>query len=230
MPLQFIAELRRRLPHVQIFSMYGLTECTRVAYLPPEEIDLRPGSVGKAIPNTEAYVVDPDGRRAAPGETGELVVRGSHVMQGYWRDPEASARVLKPDVLPCNRILHTGDLFRMDQDGSLYFVGRTDDIIKSRGEKVSPREVEDVLHRLDGVAEAAVVGAADPVLGQSICAFVTLRDGSRLDVAAIRAHCAGHLESFMVPSHVVIRPDLPRTAVGKIDRKLLQTEAGQNHA
>ena len=227
LPIQHIAELRRRLPQLQIFSMYGLTECKRVAYLPPEEIDLRPGSVGKAMPNTEAYVVNEQGQRAAPGETGQLVVRGSHVMQGYWRDPEASARVLKPDGLPGSRILCTGDVFRTDEDGYLYFVGRTDDIIKSRGEKVSPREVEDVIHRHDGVVEAAVVGAADPVLGQAIHAFVTVRDGGSLDAAAVRAHCARHLESFMVPTHVEIRTDLPRTAVGKIDRKKLEAEAMQ---
>ena len=230
LPIQHIAELRRRLPQLQIFSMYGLTECKRVAYLPPEEIDLRPGSVGKAMPNTEAYVVNERGERAAPGEIGQLMVRGSHVMQGYWRDPQASARVLKPDGLPGSRILCTGDLFRADEDGYLYFVGRTDDIIKSRGEKVSPREVEEVIHRLDGVVEAAVVGAPDPVLGQAIHAFVTVRDGAPLDTAAVRAHCARHLESFMVPTHVEIRPDLPRTAVGKIDRKTLEAEAVRNHA
>jgi acyl-CoA synthetase (AMP-forming)/AMP-acid ligase II len=205
--------------------MYGLTECKRVAYLPPEEIDGRPGSVGKAMPNTEAYVVNETGQRAKPGEIGQLVVRGSHVMLGYWRDPETSARVLRPDALPYQRILHTGDLFRSDEQGYLYFVGRTDDIIKSRGEKVSPREVEDVIHRLDGVVEVAVVGAKDPVLGQAIHAFVTARDGAELNSAMVKAHCAQHLESFMVPTHVEIRTDLPRTAVGKIDRRALEGEA-----
>ncbi len=230
LPIQHILELRRRLPELQIFSMYGLTECKRVAYLPPEEIDSRPGSVGKAMPNTQAYVINENGERAKPDEVGQLVVRGSHVMLGYWRDPEASARVLKPDVLPYQRILHTGDLFRCDEDGYLYFVGRTDDIIKSRGEKVSPREVEEVIHRLDGVVEVAVVGVKDPVLGQAIKAFVTARDGVKLDAAAVKAHCARHLESFMVPTHVEIRTDLPRTAVGKIDRRTLEAEAAAHHA
>jgi acyl-coenzyme A synthetase/AMP-(fatty) acid ligase len=138
--------------------------------------------------------------------------------------------MLKPGKLPGSRLMSTGDLFRADEDGYLYFVGRTDDIIKSRGEKVSPREVEDVIHRLEGVVEAAVVGAADPVLGQAIHAFVTIRDDTTLDVASVRAYCANHLESFMVPTHVQIRADLPRTAVGKIDRKTLEAEAVQNHA
>ena len=174
LPPAHIARLQELFPGVRLYSMYGQTECKRCTYLPPEELATRPGSVGIAIPNTEAYVVDENGARVAPGETGELVIRGPHVMQGYWRDEAATARALKPGPLPGEKVLHTGDLFRTDAEGFLYFVGRKDDIIKSRGEKVSPKEVENVLYALPGVREAAVVGVPDPVLGQAIKAVVAL--------------------------------------------------------
>ncbi len=127
--------------------MYGLTECKRVSYLPPDQLDARPTSVGVPIPGTEAWIVDEHGDEVGPGEVGELVVRGGHVMQGYWNDPEATAERLRPGRWPWERVLATGDLFRRDEEGYLFFVGRRDDIIKSRGEKVAPREVEEVLAR-----------------------------------------------------------------------------------
>ncbi len=162
LPPAHIARLQALFPGVRIYSMYGQTECKRCTYLPPAELQRRPGSVGIAIPNTEAYVVDDQGERVAPGVTGELVIRGPHVMQGYWNDAAATARALHPGPFPWERVLHTGDLFRTDAEGFLYFVGRKDDIIKSRGEKVSPKEVENVLYALPGIREAAVVGVPDP--------------------------------------------------------------------
>ena len=156
-----IAEVRRTFPNARLFSMYGQTECKRVCYLPPEQLDERPGSVGIAIPGTEVWIQDEEGNELGPDEVGELVVRGDHVMQGYWRDPEATARKLESGRLPGDRVLRSGDLFRSDGAGYLYFVGRTDDIIKSRGEKVAPTEVEGVLQTALGVREAAVVGVAD---------------------------------------------------------------------
>ena len=168
LPTGHIRQLRDLFPHVKIFSMYGLTECKRVSYLPPGEIDIRPGSVGRGMPNEEVYIVDDAGRRVPAGTVGELVVRGSNVMKGYWELPEETDRMLKPGPLPGERVLHTGDLFRTDDQGYLYFVGRKDDIIKTRGEKVSPREVEDVLHAMPGVAEAAVIGVPDELLGAAI--------------------------------------------------------------
>src|SRR5579885_1624604 len=189
LPTDHILKLRRLFPHVRIFSMYGLTECKRVSYLPPDQLDRRPTSVGKAMPNVEVYIVDEQGRRLGPGEVGELVVRGSNVMKGYWKLPEESERVLKPGPLPGERVLYSGDLFRMDEEGFLYFVGRRDDIIKTRGERVSPKEVEDVLYRLDGVVEAAVVGVPDEVLGKAIKAVISLRKGVQLTVQDVLAHC-----------------------------------------
>src|SRR5206468_12523864 len=139
-----------------------------------------------AIPGTEAYVVDEQGQRVAPGTVGELVIRGAHVMQGYWGDEAATARVLKPGGQPWEKVLHTGDLFRTDADGYLYFVGRKDDIIKTRGEKVSPKEVEEVLAAMEGIAEAVVVGVPDPVLGQAIKAAITVRSGYDLSAQKVR--------------------------------------------
>jgi long-chain acyl-CoA synthetase len=225
LPTAHIARLRRLLPHVRIFSMYGLTECKRVSYLPPEQLDVRPASVGRGMPNEEAYIVDAADARVGPGVVGELVVRGANVARGYWGLPKETAERFRPGPLPGELVLYTGDLFTMDEDGYLYFVGRTDDIIKSRGEKVSPREVENVLCTLATVAEAAVVGIPDDVLGEAIVAVVTPRNSGRPTKESVLKHCRDHLESFMIPSVVDVREALPRTPNGKIDRKLLAQEA-----
>jgi amino acid adenylation domain-containing protein len=221
LPTEHILRLRELLPHVEIYSMYGLTECKRVSYLPPEELDRRPASVGRGMPNEEVYVVDAGGRRVGPGVVGELVVRGSNVMKGYWELPEETERKLKPGPLPGEFVLHTGDLFRTDDEGFLYFVGRKDDIIKSRGEKVSPKEVENVLYSHPAIAEAAVVGLPDPILGQAIRAVVTLKDGAELTEKDVLRHCRDRLEDFMVPQHVEFRDVMPKTANGKIDKREL---------
>ena len=219
LPRVHIERLRELFPQAKLFSMYGLTECKRCTYLPPEQLAIRPESVGIAIPGTEAYVVDELGERVPAGTTGELVIRGSHVMKGYWNDDAATARVLKPGQYPWEKVLHTGDLFRMDEEGFLYFVSRKDDIIKTRGEKVSPKEVENVLYELPGIREAAVIGVPDPLLGMAIKAIVAAEDGvTERDV--IR-HCAARLEDFMVPSVVEFRGQLPKSENGKIARKEL---------
>lgn len=220
-----IDALRAAFPDAQVYSMYGLTECKRVAWLPPAQLDTRPDSVGIPIPGTEAWIEDDDGRRVAPGEVGELVVRGAHVMQGYWNDPQATAERLRPGRWPWERVLATGDLFRTDEEGFLYFVGRRDDIIKSRGEKVAPREVEAVLHALDGVRTAAVVGAPDRLLGEAIVAYVVPHEGAELRPAALRRVCAERLEDYMVPARVELRDTLPTTPNGKIDRRALAEQA-----
>jgi long-chain acyl-CoA synthetase len=207
-------------PHAKIFSMYGLTECKRVSYLPPDQIDARPTSVGKGIPNEEVYIVDEQGNRLRAG-VGELVIRGSNVMKGYWEMPEETARVLKPGPLPGEKVLHSGDLFRMDDDGYLYFLGRKDDIIKTRGEKVSPREIENVLHELADVAEAAVVGIPDELLGQAIKAVLTLKHGASITAQDVLLHCSQRLENFMIPKVVEFRAAMPKTTSGKIDKKTL---------
>lgn len=218
LPVAHIARLREALPHVQLFSMYGLTECKRVSYLPPEELDRRPGSIGIAIPNTEVFIVDDEGNPVPRGVAGELVVRGAHVMRGYWEAPEETARRYRPGPLPGETVLYSGDLARMDEDGFLYFIGRKDDIIKSRGEKVSPKEVEAVAYALHGVVDAAVIGLPDPVLGEAVTLIVATAAGSTLTERQIRLHCQQHLEDFMVPRNVQVWPALPKTTPGKIDK------------
>lgn len=214
-----IRRLRGLFPRATLFSMYGLTECKRVTYLPPEQLDIRPTSVGRGMPNEEVWLVDDAGRRLPDGSTGELVIRGSNVMRGYWEKPDETAERLRPGPIPGERVLHSGDIFRSDAEGWLYFVARKDDIIKSRGEKVSPREVENVLCAHDGVLEAAVIGVPDEVLGEAVKAFVVPREGFALTEREVIRHCLGRLENFMAPKHVEIVASLPRTDTGKIRKK-----------
>ena len=214
-----IRDIRATFPQATLFSMYGLTECKRVTYLPPDQLDIRPMSVGRGMPNEEVWLVDENGKRLPNGSTGQLVVRGSNVMRGYWNKPEQTAERLKPGDIPGEMVLYTGDIFRTDEEGYLYFVARKDDIIKSRGEKVSPREVENVLYQIEGVIEAAVIGVPDPVLGQAVKAFLVLKPGHSLSERDVIRYCLAHLESFMAPKHVEFVAQLPRTDTGKISKK-----------
>lgn len=216
LPVKHILMLKQMFPGARVFSMYGLTECKRCAYLPPEDLDRKPTSVGIAIPNTEMWVVDERGERVPAGVVGQLVIRGATVMKGYWEKPEATARKLRPGPLPGEVVLYTGDYCRMDDEGYLYFIGRMDDVIKSRGEKVAPKEVESALMNISGVREAAVIGVPDEALGQAVKAFVVLESGSRLAEKDLQRLCRARLESFMVPKHIVTVPSLPRTDSGKI--------------
>ncbi|MEI6083184.1 MAG: AMP-binding protein [Verrucomicrobiota bacterium] len=217
LPVSHIEAIRKKFPTATLYSMYGLTETKRTLFLPPAELDRRPGSVGVPIPGTEAWVEDDAGQRLGPGQTGELVVRGRHVMRGYWEAPEATAKRYRPGAIPGERLCYTGDLFRLDEAGFFYFVGRKDDIIKSRGEKVAPKEVESVLYALPGVREAAVIGVPDPVLGHAIKAFI-VAEARQLTEKQVLAHCRAHLEDFMVPKHVEFRTELPKTSSGKITK------------
>jgi long-chain acyl-CoA synthetase len=225
LPPAHILALQALFPAARVFSMYGMTESKRCTYLPPEQLATRPDSVGIAIPGTEVWVQDDAGMRAAPGVVGELVVRGGHVMQGYWRNEEASANALRPGRYAWEKVLHTGDLFRMDDEGYFYFVGRKDDMIKSRGEKVSPKEIENVLYALPGIREAAVVGVPDDLLGNALKAIVVTAEGSALQARDIVAHCQARLEDFLVPRLIEFRASLPKTPTGKIRRAALQAEA-----
>jgi long-chain acyl-CoA synthetase len=220
LPSTQIARLRKLFPSVRFFSMYGQTECARGTWLSPDEIDRRPDSVGKAIPNTEAFIVDDAGLPVGPNIIGELVIRGPHLMQGYWDDAEATAALLRPAANGWERVLHTGDLFRSDEDGFLYFISRKDDIIKTRGEKVAPKEVEAALYDCSGITEAVVVGVPHPILGSAIHAVV-VRSDPALTARDIIRHCARHLPEFMVPKLIEFRSELPKTPSGKISRRLV---------
>jgi long-chain acyl-CoA synthetase len=165
--------------------------------------------------------VDPGGRRLGPGEVGELVVRGAGVMRGYWGKPIETAQRLRDGELPGEKVLYTGDEFRMDDEGFLYFVGRQDDVFKCRGEKVSPKEVEDVIFELEEVLEVAVVGVPDPIDGTAVKALLVLRPGADLDARVVRRHCQHRLQSHMVPRFFETRDALPKTDSGKIRRVAL---------
>jgi acyl-CoA synthetase (AMP-forming)/AMP-acid ligase II len=196
--------------------MYGLTECKRCTFLPPEDLERKPGSVGIAIPNTEMWIVDHEGARLPPNTVGQLVIRGATVMKGYWEKPEATARVLKPGPLPGELVLYTGDYCRIDEEGYLYFVGRGDDIFKSGGEKVAPKEIEAVLYDIPGVKEAAVIGVPDELLGRAVKALIVREPGATLTAKDVQRACRARLEQYFVPRHVEFVAGLPRTDTGKI--------------
>lgn len=224
LPAKRVADIREIFPNARIFSMYGQTECKRATYLPPDQLEARPSSVGIAIPRSELWLEDENGNRVAPGETGELVMRGPTLMLGYWNDPVGTALRLRPGPTGGERVIHTGDLFRQDEEGFLYFVSRMDDIVKCGGEKVAPSEVEQVLQRLPGVGEVAVVGAPDDIMGEALHAFVTVT-APELTPRDIQKHCRASLELFKVPKTVEIVPDLPRVTSGKIDKAALKAAA-----
>lgn len=218
LPLKHILMLKDLFPKTRIYSMYGLTECKRCTYLPPNDLERKPMSVGIAIPNTEMWIVDEDGNHVGPNIVGQLVIRGATVMRGYWGKPEATSKKLKPGPLSGEFVLHTGDYCKMDEEGYLYFVARMDDVIKSRGEKVAPKEVEHVLMNIPGVKEAAVIGVPDEILGQAVKAFVVPEEGVSLVEKQVQRECQARLENFMVPKHIVIMQSLPKTDTGKIKK------------
>jgi acyl-CoA ligase (AMP-forming) (exosortase A-associated) len=242
MPRETLNLLRQRVPSARPFLMYGLTEAFRSTYLPPDEVDRRPDSIGKAIPNAEILVLREDGSACAPDEPGELVHRGALVGQGYWNDPEKTAeryKLLASDApgrhaglqLP-EYAVFSGDNVRMDAEGFLYFIGRRDEMMKTSGYRVSPTEVEEIVYATSLVAECVAFGVEHPALGQAIQLIVTAPVS---DAGSPHAHvqlsarllqeCRAHMPAYMVPSgiHVVAGP-LPRNPNGKIDRKLLATE------
>lgn len=213
-------------PNAAVFPMYGQTECARACFLAPELVSRKPGSVGKAIPGTALLIRSAEGAQAAPGEVGILHVRGPHVMAGYWHRPEETARTLVPGPLPGERMLCTHDWFRVDEEGDHFFVGRSDDIIKTRGEKVSPAEVESVLCGVEGVVEAAVIGVPDEIMGEAVRAHVVLEEGATLGVKDLEAACRQRLEIFMVPRDILIETELPKTANGKVSKRDLRARVG----
>ncbi len=231
MPGATLARLRELLPDARVYLMYGLTEAFRSTYLPPAEVDRRPDSMGKAIPNVEVMVVDANGRPCPPGVEGELVHRGPLVSLGYWNDPARTAERFKPapnqpaGLCLTEVAVWSGDVVKTDEDGFLYFVGRRDDMIKTSGNRVSPTEVEEVVYGTGLVKEVAAIGAPHPTLGQGIVLYVTPRDGAAVDVEALLGECRSQLPAFMVPHVVVARATMPTNANGKIDRSLLRGEA-----
>jgi acyl-CoA ligase (AMP-forming) (exosortase A-associated) len=235
MPRETLTALRSRLPKTKPYLMYGLTEAFRSTYLPPSEVDRRPDSIGKAIPNAEILVLREDGSPCAPNESGELVHRGALVGMGYWNDQEKTAERYKPLpvttpgrepglVIP-ELAVYSGDTVRRDEDGFLYFIGRRDEMMKTSGYRVSPTEVEEVLYATRMVGECVAFGVDHDTLGQAIQVIATAPEGGRLDIEALIAECRKRMPAYMVPAHIDAREGpLPRNPNGKIDRKSLSTE------
>jgi long-chain acyl-CoA synthetase len=217
-----IAEWRQRVPGAAFFVMYGATEASaRLTYLDPSDVVRKAGSIGRPIPNVEVAVLREDGSPADVAEVGELTARGSNISCGYWNDSEETRARFGP------RGYRTGDLGYVDEEGCLFLVGRRHEMIKSGAHRVGPKEIEDVLHRHPAVQEAAVVGAAHPILGEVPIGFATLRPGSATTANELRAFCAAHLPAYKVPSEVHVRPELPKIpGVGKIDKRALRDETG----
>ncbi len=223
-PVPHIQKFNELFPHIKIYSMFGLTECKRIAYLPPDQIKIRPDSVGKAMPNCEVFIMDDEGNEIPNGQVGELVVRGSNVMRGYWNAHELTDKVYRKGKLQGETLLYTGDLFRKDEEGYLYFLGRKDDMIKSKGERISPKEIENILCSIKGVAEAAVIGVPDEVFGQAIKAYIVKNDSQPVDTNSILQYCSENMETFMVPKYVEFINELPKSPNGKVDKKILKAE------
>ncbi len=231
MPRATLDALRSKLPGAKPYLMYGLTEAFRSTYLPPEEVDSRPDSIGRAIPNAEILVVREDGSPCVPGEPGELVHRGALVSLGYWNDPQKTAERFKPvpnresGLTMQEMAVWSGDTVRFDEEGFLYFIGRRDEMIKTSGYRVSPTEVEEVLYATEMVGEAVALGVPHPVLGQSIVVIAAARQGAALDAEVLLSECKNRLPAYMVPARILIREgSLPRNPNGKIDRKALALE------
>jgi acyl-CoA ligase (AMP-forming) (exosortase A-associated) len=232
MPQSVLKILRSALPRTRIFLMYGLTEAFRSTYLPPEELDRRPTSMGKAIPDTEILVLNEHGKRCKPGEVGELVHRGPTVSLGYWGNPEATNRVLKPNPLltpelgDVERVCYSGDLVKIDEDGFLYYVGRRDTMIKSSGYRISPTEVEEVVFQSGKARHAAAIGIPDELLGQAVKVFVVAREGEPLDKDGLLAFCKEKMPRYMVPKYIEVMHELPKTSSGKVDYPSLRRQKG----
>ncbi len=221
--------LRTTLPDSQIYLMYGLTEAFRSTFLPPDEINKRPDSIGKPIPNAEILIVKKNGTPCAPGEHGELIHKGPLVAMGYWNDPANTAKRFKPAPGPRKSFatpeiaVWSGDIVKMDEDGYLYFIGRQDDMIKTSGYRVSPTEIEEVVYSSKQVGEVVALGIPHQTLGQGILIVVAPGKQGDTDAKAILSHCKKALPSFMVPLAVEEHVTLPRTPNGKVDRKLLSS-------
>lgn len=230
MPRAALSKLRELFPQANPFLMYGLTEAFRSTYLDPEQVDHRPDSIGKAIPNAEVMVVRPDGTPCRPGEEGELVHRGPLVSLGYWNDPEGTAERFRPtpgkppEVCLPEIAVWSGDVVTRDDEGFLYFVGRKDDMIKTSGYRVSPTEIEEAAYDTGLVRDATALGIDDPELGQRIVLVVSPPVGGEVDVENLLSVLRGSLPLYMLPRGIEVRPEIPRSPNGKFDRNALRQE------
>jgi acyl-CoA ligase (AMP-forming) (exosortase A-associated) len=230
MPRATLERLRATFPQARPYLMYGLTEAFRSTYLDPSEVDRRPDSIGKAIPNAEILVVRPDGSLCDADEEGELVHRGALVALGYWNDPQRTAVRFRPapgreaGICTTELAVWSGDIVKRDADGFLYFVGRGDEMIKTSGYRVSPTEIEEVVYDTGLVRDAVAIGVEDPRVGQHIVVVVSPPYGGQVDADALVAELRRQLPLYMVPRQVLVRAEIPRSPNGKFDRTLLRRE------
>jgi acyl-CoA synthetase (AMP-forming)/AMP-acid ligase II len=219
LPDPLLRELRQAFPAVRLLVMYGQTEGTaRLSYLPPERLDDKLGSIGKGLPGTRLEVLKPDGAPVRPGsdEVGEIVASGDNVTPGYWGDPEETARFFRDGKL------YTGDMARVDAEGFIFIVERARDFIKAAGNRVSPKEVEDVLAEMPEVVEAAVIGVPHEIWGEAIKAYVVAARPGQLTADEVRRHCMRQLPNYKVPEYVEFLPALPKTSNGKVAKEQLK--------
>ena len=231
-PTTIVNKLKEYLPQTKMFLMYGLTEAFRSTYLPPEQLENHITSIGKAIPNTEIMILSPNGQRCKPRETGELVHRGPTVSLGYWKRPDDNEKRFRPwplgaDPKTCmERVVFSGDLAYSDEEGYLFFVGRNDAMIKCSGNRISPSEIEEVVHQTGLVKQVAAIGVPDTAAGQVIKIFVVLTDELKFQTEGAKKqivdYCSKKMPAYMCPRFVECVEELPRTATGKIDYPLLQ--------
>lgn len=229
MPKATLDKLRQTFPRALPYLMYGLTEAFRSTYLPPSEVDRRPDSIGKAIPNAEILVIRPDGTLCAPGEEGELVHRGPLVTRGYWNDPVRTAErfrpaPLQPEGVAADLAVYSGDTVVTDEEGFLYFVGRHDEMIKTSGYRVSPTEIEEAAYSTGMVRDAVALGMDDDALGQRIVLVASPVNGAALDTERLLTDMRRRLPLYMIPSRVVDMAALPTSPNGKFDRVLLRQQ------
>jgi acyl-CoA synthetase (AMP-forming)/AMP-acid ligase II len=204
-------------PNARLYVMYGQTEATaRLTYLPPEKLTEKKGSVGIPIPGVAVEIRDKHDRRVSEGVTGEICAQGENIMRGYWKDDKRTAEVLRDGWL------HTGDLAHYDADGYIYIDGRSSDMIKTGANRISPREVEEVIQELPEVEEVAVIGVPDETLGEVIKAFVVAIPGQSLTMRAVQLHCWKNLAKYKIPKQVEFVGEVPKTASGKVKRQLLR--------
>lgn len=216
-----IERVKSELPKVKFFVMYGQTEASaRLSYLPPNKLEEKQGSIGIAIPGVQLEVMNESHQPVETGTTGEIYARGDNIMLGYWRDPEATQKVFYDSWLK------TGDLAYKDEDGYLYIVGRSSEMIKSGAHRISPKDIEEVILELDGIEEVAVVGIADDILGQVIKAVIVTAPGASIDRKQVMRHCKMQLANYKLPKIIEFATEIPRTASGKVRRFMLQENTG----